>query len=82
MTAPTGPAPVPPPPLDAPRPPGTGGRIDRHTVTEQLLYEVHDPAAYLTPDVVADLTQADFHCRPSSRRQSGKGGEQPVNLVK
>ena len=38
--------------------PGSGGLIDEHTVKEQLLYEVHDPAAYLTPDVVADITQA------------------------
>ena len=41
------------------KPPCTGGRIDTHTVREQVLYEVHDPAAYLTPDVVADISEAE-----------------------
>lgn len=42
------------------KPPGSGGIVDRHTVTEQLLYEVHDPAAYVTPDVVADIGEAEL----------------------
>jgi hypothetical protein len=39
--------------------PGTGGRLDRHTVREQLLYEVTDPTGYTTPDVLLDLRDVE-----------------------
>jgi len=45
----------------------SGGRLDVQTCTEQILYEMHDPSAYITPDCVLDITGMEFsqeseHC--------------------
>jgi hypothetical protein len=39
---------------------GSGGRLDEMTCKEQLLYEIHDPACYITPDCVLDITDVEF----------------------
>ena len=65
------------------KPEGTGGMVDEHTVKEQLLYEVHDPAAYLTPDVVADITHARVEQVGSDRvRLSGVRGHGRPDTLK
>jgi hypothetical protein len=51
----------------------TGGLVSEATVKEQLLYEVHDPAAYLTPDVVADIADAQVRALPGQDRVALSG---------
>jgi hypothetical protein len=52
------------------------------TVTEQLLYEVHDPARYLTPDVIADISQAQLELTGENKVLLNKvlGHEKPATL--
>lgn len=51
---------------------GAAGRLDRLTCTLQLLYEVHDPARYITPDLVVDMSGIRFEeVGPNRVRVSG-----------
>jgi hypothetical protein len=49
------------------KPSTSGGRVSTDTLRHQLLYEVHDPARYLSPDVVADFTSAHFANLPGEQ---------------
>lgn len=62
---------------------GTGGEVNLRTVKEQMLYEVHDPANYLTPDVVVDFTTARLEqVGPNRVRVSGIGGKPRTPTLK
>ncbi len=61
---------------------GSGGRITTATCKEQLLYELHRPDRYLTPDVTADFTGVRFTTLGRDRVgvQGASGTERPASL--
>lgn len=62
---------------------GSGGRIDTATCTEQMIYEVHDPKAYLTPDVTADFSGVSFSViAPDEVRAEGADGRPRPQTLK
>ncbi|MBX7143879.1 MAG: DUF1446 domain-containing protein [Oligoflexia bacterium] len=62
---------------------GTGGRVDLRTVKEQLVYEMGDPHAYITPDVIADFTTISLQQEgPNRVRVSGIKGRPKTPFLK
>ena len=62
---------------------GSGGAVTAQTCKEQLLYEVHDPARYFQPDVVADFSQVTVEeIGPDRVRVSGGRGAKRTDTLK
>jgi hypothetical protein len=63
--------------------PGTGGMVSEQTATEQILYEIGDPRAYISPDVIADFTSFSLEEEGENRvRISGVKGQMPTDSLK
>jgi hypothetical protein len=61
----------------------TGGMVTMQTVKEQLVYEIGDPARYITPDVIADFTTITLRQEAKDRvRMSGVRGKPSTDTYK
>jgi hypothetical protein len=63
--------------------PGSGGLVDKRTVKLQLGYEIQDPANYITPDIVLDVSQTSVEVvGPDRVRVSGMTGKPRPETLK
>lgn len=63
--------------------PNTGGLVSEQTAKEQILYEIGDPRAYMSPDVIADFTSFTLAAEGENRvRISGVRGQKPTDMLK
>jgi hypothetical protein len=63
--------------------PASGGAVTAATVKEQLLYEIHDPARYFQPDVVADFSAVRVEeIAPDRVRVTGASGAAKTGRLK
>jgi Acyclic terpene utilisation family protein AtuA len=63
--------------------PGSGGQVTLATCKEQLLYEVHDPARYYQPDVIADFSEITMsEAGPDRVRVEGARGAPKTGSLK
>ena len=65
------------------KPEGSGGIVTPATISEQILYEIGDPGAYVMPDVVCDWRDIALEqVGPDRVRASGARGSEPPSTYK
>ena len=68
--------------LTVTKPEASGGVVSRQSVIEQIVYEIGDPSAYITPDVVVDFTTLEVAAIGDDRVavRGATGNQRPETL--